>query len=222
MKVIDEARSAADAGQTTENRIASHLRDRSLVSWGPVGVSWFWRSWNRPAFPIPAARTLLLLVFIAAARPRRRADARRWPCRVVGRQRVFLRGAAPRRRKIPLARYTLDGRGQRFRAWFMRYGMVTVFISALLPIPILPFKVFCACAGAMGVSRTRFMLVLAAARIPRYCGAGVSGRAVGRKLGSLAHEPHLAHGWPLAIALFGALYALLNGTTAGTTMRGLQ
>ena len=42
-----------------------------------------------------------------------------------------------------LLRYTLSGRGQRFKAWVHRYGMVTVFISALLPIPFLPLKVFC-------------------------------------------------------------------------------
>ena len=34
-------------------------------------------------------------------------------------------------------RYTLRDADQRFRAWVHRYGMVTVFISALLPIPVL-------------------------------------------------------------------------------------
>jgi membrane protein DedA with SNARE-associated domain len=29
-------------------------------------------------------------------------------------------------------------RTQRFRAWFDRYGLLTVFISALVPLPIMP------------------------------------------------------------------------------------
>jgi len=50
-----------------------------------------------------------------------------------------------------LTKHTASGRGQRFRVWFLRYGMITVFIPAFLPIPVLPFKAFCACAGAMGL-----------------------------------------------------------------------
>src|SRR5258708_34909257 len=48
------------------------------------------------------------------------------------------------------APHTASGRGQRFRAWFMRYGMITVFIPAFLPIPILSFKAFFAFARGMG------------------------------------------------------------------------
>src|SRR5262245_41522477 len=51
-----------------------------------------------------------------------------------------------------LARYITTGRGLTFRMWFQRYGLVTVFISALLPIPVLPLKVLAACACATGVS----------------------------------------------------------------------
>ncbi|MGA3204318.1 MAG: hypothetical protein ABSF12_17640, partial [Bryobacteraceae bacterium] len=47
-----------------------------------------------------------------------------------------------------LARYTSSERGARFRHWFQRYGLVTVFIPALVPLPFLPFKAFAACAGA--------------------------------------------------------------------------
>ncbi len=66
-----------------------------------------------------------------------------------------------------LVRFTSSGRGLTFREWFRRYGLVTVFIPALLPVPFLPFKAFAACAAAMGVSRTRFVLVvLAAAESP--------------------------------------------------------
>jgi membrane protein YqaA with SNARE-associated domain len=60
-----------------------------------------------------------------------------------------------------------SGRGKRFRDWFMHYGLVTVFIPAFVPIPM-PLKAFEICAGALGVSRTAFVLTFAGARIPRY------------------------------------------------------
>jgi len=59
------------------------------------------------------------------------------------------------------------GRGRRFRDWFRHYGLVTVFIPALVPIPM-PLKAFEICAGALGVSRTAFVLTFVGARIPRY------------------------------------------------------
>jgi membrane protein YqaA with SNARE-associated domain len=123
-----------------------------------------------------------------------------------------------------LLRYTLSPRGQRFRAWAQRYGMVTVFISALLPIPILPLKVFAACACAMGVSRTRFMLVIAAARIPRYAALAYLGAKLGENSAAWI-KGHTLHMVALAIGLFGVLYLLLkwndrtrsfnHGTTIG-------
>ena len=108
-----------------------------------------------------------------------------------------------------LLRYTLSGRGKRFRAWAQRYGLVTVFISALLPIPILPLKLFAACACAMGVSRTRFMLVLASARIPRYAGLAYLGAQLGEN-SSAWIKGHSWHMGALAVALFAALYGLLK------------
>ncbi|MGA3027507.1 MAG: VTT domain-containing protein [Bryobacteraceae bacterium] len=66
-----------------------------------------------------------------------------------------------------LARYTSTGRGARFKAWFDRYGLVTVFVPAAVPIPM-PMKVFVLSAGALEVSPVWFAVVLLAARIPRY------------------------------------------------------
>src|SRR5580704_12257261 len=82
-----------------------------------------------------------------------------------------------------LLRFGSSGGGLRFRAWFLRYGLVTVFISALLPLPFLPFKIFMACAGAMGESRIRFLLVLAAGRIPRYFALVYLGATLGADSG---------------------------------------
>jgi membrane protein YqaA with SNARE-associated domain len=108
-----------------------------------------------------------------------------------------------------LYRYTLSGRGARFRVWFQRYGMVSVFIAALLPIPFLPLKVLAACACAMGVSRARFLGVIAVARIPRYGALAYLGAQLGE--GSTAWlKGHTWHMVALATALFVALYGLLK------------
>ena len=78
-----------------------------------------------------------------------------------------------------LARRAQSPRAMRFREWYQRYGLVTVFVSALVPIPFLPFKVFAACAGALGVSRRRFLTVLTAARAPRYGALAYLGTQLG-------------------------------------------
>jgi uncharacterized membrane protein YdjX (TVP38/TMEM64 family) len=49
----------------------------------------------------------------------------------------------------------------------------------MVPVPILPFKAFVACTAAMGASRSRFMLVLAPARIIRYGALAYLGQQVG-------------------------------------------
>jgi uncharacterized membrane protein YdjX (TVP38/TMEM64 family) len=116
-----------------------------------------------------------------------------------------------------LAKYTASGRGQRFRVWFMRYGMITVFVPAILPIPILPFKAFCACAGAMGVTRKRFLLVLAAARIPRYAALAYLGSTLGEHSGTWLRD----HGWYL-LALGVVLAAALGLVVRRASREALQ
>jgi len=66
-----------------------------------------------------------------------------------------------------LHRYTSHGRGARLRAWFLEYGLLTVFVPALVPIP-LPLKIFILSAGALEVPPLRFFLIFAVARVPRY------------------------------------------------------
>ena len=108
-----------------------------------------------------------------------------------------------------LVRFTSAGRGLKFRAWFLRYGLVTVFITALLPLPFLPFKLFVACAGALGESRVKFLLVLAAGRIPRYFALVYLGATLGE--GSTPWiRSHVWHMGVFAVVLFAALYGLIR------------
>lgn len=87
-------------------------------------------------------------------------------------------------------------RAMRFRRWFERYGLVTVFIPALVPFVPLPMKVFVLSAGALGVKPLTFLTTIALGRLPRYFGLAWVGR-------SLSDDPRgwiAAHKWDFAIA----------------------
>lgn len=77
-----------------------------------------------------------------------------------------------------LAKHTSSGRGAALRRWFEEYGMLTVFIPALLPIP-LPLKIPILCAGALGVHPVMFAGTLLIARVIRYYGLAWMGTKFG-------------------------------------------
>jgi membrane protein YqaA with SNARE-associated domain len=180
-----------------------------LVSWGPWGL--FVLAALENAGPPTPGGTDWVLLFLAAARPTDTMllAAVATAGSLIG-SAVFYEITRKGGEQF-LARYTKKGRGARFRGWFNRYGLVTVFISALVPLPILPFKVFTACAGALGVARKRFMLVLALARMPRYLALAYLGAQLGENsLGWIK-----GHTWQLlglAVVLGAALYALIRWT----------
>jgi membrane protein DedA with SNARE-associated domain len=72
------------------------------------------------------------------------------------------------------------GKPQRFRRWFHRYGLVTVFIPAATPFIPLPLKVFVISAGAMHTPLARFLAVILLARFLRYFGDAYLGIKLGR------------------------------------------
>lgn len=183
-----------------------HLYDL-LISWGPLGLLLF-SAVESAGIPNPGGTDVMLIV-VAAGRPSAAMLAA--ALAVIGSLggSVIFYEIMRRGGERLLSRYTSSGRGARFRRWFHQYGMATVFISALLPIPGVPFKAFAACACALGVSRTRFLLVLAAARIPRYLGLAYLGSQLGEKSWPWVQ----AHTWDMvAVAVFLAitLYALLR------------
>src|SRR5690348_1039505 len=134
-----------------------------LVAWGPLGL-FMLALIESAGIPNPSATDAVLLV-LCAARP-----SQAWLCAVLAAVgslagcMIFFEVMRKLGERF-LAKHAVTGRGLRFRNWFHRYGMTTVFISALIPIPM-PFKVLAACAGATGVRRLRFFLILLAARIP--------------------------------------------------------
>jgi len=107
-----------------------------------------------------------------------------------------------------LAKYTASGRGAALHRWFEEYGMLTVFVPALLPIP-LPLKIPILCAGALGVHPGVFAVTLLIARFVRYYGLAWLGTRLGAEtLPFLKH--HVVQILLLAAALFTALFFLVR------------
>lgn len=101
-----------------------------------------------------------------------------------------------------------EGQRRRFRLWFSRYGLVTVFIPALIPIPM-PMKFFVVCCGALEVRAFHFLFIVALARLLRYGAEAYLGVQMGEHSTRYLTE----HRWELlmfAVALGVALYVLVR------------
>ena len=80
--------------------------------------------------------------------------------------------------EVLLAKYIYSRQGARLHSWFESYGMVTVFVPALSPIP-LPLKIPVICAGALEVRWSHFLWVMLLARSIRYFALAYLGRSFG-------------------------------------------
>lgn len=183
----------------------------SLISWGPQGVLLL-AAMDSAGVPIPAGVDALLLV-VAAKRPESAWLAA--IAAIVGSLagNLVLFSLAKRGGQAYLDRHTLTGRGKTIRAWFQRYGLVTVFVPALLPIP-LPMKIPVFCTAVAGVRTGVFMAIVAAARVPRYFGLAWLGKQLGHNAGDWLK----LHAWSIlafALLLFVALFFLARFADRG-------
>src|ERR1700752_5356233 len=80
---------------------------------------------------------------------------------------VFTWGAGKKGGEAMLKRYASGRLLKRIKGWVTRRGMLTVGVACLLPPPV-PLMPFLLAAGALGVSRKRYMIALGAARTIRY------------------------------------------------------
>jgi membrane protein YqaA with SNARE-associated domain len=106
-------------------------------------------------------------------------------------------------------RHTSSPRGAKLRAWFHEYGLVTVFVPAIVPVIPLPLKIFIISAGALEESPVTFSIVLLAARIPRYLFLAW----LGSRLGAGTFPYLRQHIWELILftaALFVVLYFVVR------------
>jgi membrane protein YqaA with SNARE-associated domain len=115
-------------------------------------------------------------------------------------RRLFRRKAAPE--AVP----------GRFQRWFHRYGLVTVFIPAITPVPPMPLKFFVISAGAFRTPFSSFLAVIVLARSIRFFGEAWLGLQLGRDAqGFLIHNGWRLAGGFLVLALAMVLLLRLAG-----------
>lgn len=177
----------------------------ALVAYGPLGILVL-------AFidsaGIPMASGMDALVIIVAAKaPSRAVLAASMGVlgSLIGNLVLFLGARAGARRFVKAVPQPGDKR--RFREWFERYGLLTIFIPCMLPIP-LPLKVFVISAAVLRTPLRTFVLVIVLGRSIRYFGEAYLGVRLGEGSAQFlrAHTWHLVGG---AVALFAVLYVLL-------------
>ena len=183
-----------------------------LVAYGPLGILVL--ALIDSAVPVAGVFDVLIAV-VAAQRP-----SVGWWCAVcavagstAGNYALF--HTARRGGRRFLDRSTESARSRKFRAWFERYGLITVFIPALLPIPM-PLKLFVISAGALGTGTRVFLIVVILARTLRYFGDAWLGVNLGKDSVQFLNV-HKWHFLMFAVVLFGVLYAavMLNDRRRG-------
>jgi undecaprenyl-diphosphatase len=178
----------------------------TLVGWGPLGLLVI-AFLDGMGVPLPGGVDLALIL-LCTADP---AQAYWYALVTIGASLaggMVLYYVARKGGEAFLAKYTSSGRGAKFRVWFQHYGLITVFIPALVIIPM-PLKVFVICAGALGVTPRAFFLTLLVARIPRYFGLAYLGSQLGTQSWPWV-KAHVWHMVGLAGVLCAALYLMIR------------
>jgi membrane protein YqaA with SNARE-associated domain len=108
--------------------------------------------------------------------------------------------------EVLLMRHVTSKTGARLHLWFQRWGLATVFVPALSPIP-LPMKIPVFCAGALQVRLLYFVIVVVTARAIRYFGFAY----LGIHFGAQTLQYLKAHGWRVAAGALGLAAVLTVG-----------
>lgn len=179
----------------------------ALVTFGPWGV-FLLAFIDSLGIPLPATMDFLLIMVAVKAPQRAYFTALMAVLGSAGGsialflavrhgRRLFLKGDPP------------PGRRQRFERWFDRYGMLTVFVPAVVPVLPLPLKVFVVSAGALKTPFGKFLAVILLARVIRYFGEAY----LGIQLGEHAQTFLARHIWTIlgiVLALVGAAYVAIR------------
>lgn len=179
-----------------------------LVALGPFGI-FLVGIIDGAGLPNPSGPDIILLLY-ASQRPDTAflAAALAVLGSVIGSYILF--SIARKGGEVYLERHTESARGKKLRAWFQHYGLITVFIPAMIPIPM-PLKLFVICSGALGIRARAFLAVLALARIPRYFAIAYLGSKLGEEsMGYLGK-----HKWDLVLIALGLMvfcFALVKFT----------
>jgi len=177
----------------------------ALVAFGPLGILAL-AFIDSAGIPLASGMDALVIV-VAAKAPSRALFAASMGVlgSLIGNVVLFMAARTGARRFVKDA--PRPGHKQRFREWFERYGLLTIFIPAMLPIP-LPLKVFVISAAVVGTPLRTFVFVIVLGRSIRYGGEAY----LGVKLGEGSAQFLRTYTWHLvggAVVLFAVLYALL-------------
>jgi membrane protein YqaA with SNARE-associated domain len=177
----------------------------ALIAYGPLGILVL-AFIDSAGIPVASGMDALVIL-VAAKAPSRALLAASMGVlgSLIGNLVLFLAARTGARRFVKVG--PQPGDKQRFREWFERYGLLTIFIPAMLPIP-LPLKVFVISAAVLRTPLRTFVFVIVLGRSIRYFGEAY----LGVKLGEGSAHFLRAHTWHLVggtVALFAVLYALL-------------
>ena len=177
----------------------------ALVAFGPLGILVL-AFIDSAGIPVASGMDALVIL-VAAKTPSRALLAASMGVlgSLIGNVVLFMAARTGARRFVKAVPQPGDKR--RFREWFKRYGLLTIFIPAMLPIP-LPLKVFVISAATFGTPLRTFVFVILLGRSIRYFGEAYLGVMLGEGSAQFLH----AHTWHLvggAIALFAVLYVIL-------------
>jgi len=143
-----------------------HLLPHWLIHFGLLGI-FVVASIDASIIPLPLPGSSDLLVLLLTAH-----RGNPWLATLAGTLGSLVGGyftweAGQKGGEAMLERYASERLVKRIKRWMKRNGMLTVAIASILPPP-LPLMPFLLSAGALGVSRTRYMASLGVARAARY------------------------------------------------------
>lgn len=179
-----------------------HLSDL-LVTYGPLGL-FIIGALDSMGVPLPAAMDLLLIQVALKTPERAYFAAAVAVIGSIGGNILLFRAARLGSARFIKAETPLEAQ-HKFRRWFGQYGLLTVFVPAVVPFVPLPLKVFVVSAGAMRTATSRFLTVILAARMLRYFGEAY----VGVRLGKDAPEFLRHNSWNIAAMALAAAVLLV-------------
>ena len=138
---------------------------QTFISWGPYGLLLL-ATLDSAGIPVVGGVDALLIT-VATRNPEQAYTGA--ICAVAGSLggSLILFVIARKGGEVLLLKHISSRRGARLHNWFQRFGLVTVFVPALSPIPM-PMKVPVFCAGALQVRWSYFISVVLSARMIRY------------------------------------------------------
>jgi membrane protein YqaA with SNARE-associated domain len=178
-----------------------------IVALGPVGLTVL-AALDSAGIPIPGGVDALLLLLSA------KTPAQAYLCAALAllgslAGSMFLYYISRRGGEAYLESHSVSARGIKMRGWFQHYGLLTVFVSAVSPIPM-PMKLFVICSGALGVRPVPFGLTVAGARLTRYAALAYLGAHLGQEGAGAYLKAHAWHIGGVLLALFAACFGAIK------------